>query len=637
MTFDIPTDRYEMGTYGGTVEIQVAVGDPVDVNDYEVDSEKVGRELYASNTYINDGVTNDTYVNVVAKRTIGYVFSGWYDVSDNLVSRNPSYTYKVTDSGDMALYARFDPVGYDVTINVREFSDSENSQQYFAIDCSFSNLRDNHLYAISGLSEGAITFNGEKVYNPTILRTDSSGKATATLYMKHEDAATFVHLPENCFYSVVVQEGSKAGYTVRGEASGQALTEATTVNLSWYKAVQKHVWLAAGKHYMNIFSQVNEDRITITSVSSYSFYTETQYVPSGYAQLSSVLCFFTSEGVTQNFALGTRITMIDRSESEFPKFYAYTVSDARTEIPLTEFYVLGTTTDEKYAMPTGDDIRTDAFVFVIDYLNASNVPSGMISLAYRDSSNAVITPVKKSVYIGEDTTELTVTSVHHDGYLASDRPVTMEVAIKNSTPALNTSYEDQLYAVTLTRNGGTLPVGSYVEVDGEYYFYDNGQIKIPLLGEKNYTLKLYTSLPVYSSMELKVALLSAISVSARYPVEKSTVVNLEFVNGQSCAMRVDIPEKVLSLGVLSQIDVNLKYRGLDSVLLTVSKKNADGTYTQLLDKIAVDLPIADETVTIDLGNGLNVESGATYIFSYVGYLGGYSMCFEECMVVGSFI
>lgn len=634
-TFDTLTDRYVIGTDGGTVDIKVAVGTAVDVKDYEEDSKIVGRELYTANTYTNNGNINDTYINVVAKNKTGYVFSGWYDVSDNLVSRNPSYTYKVIDGGVTALYARFDLFGYDITINVS--GDSELPDKYYAIDCSFSKLREDQLYAITGLPEGAITFNGEQVTNPTILRSDESGNANVTLYMKDADSAFFVHLPENCVYSVTVQEESKSEYNVCGEVFDQTLTEDTRIKLIWHKAVQKHVHLAAGKHYMNIFSQINEDTITITPHSSYTLYVETQYVPSGYTSLTSSLCFFSSEDVAQDFASGTRILMIDSSESGAPKFYTYTISTARSEIPLTEFFVLGTTSDEKYAMPTGD-IRTDTFVFVVDYMGATNAQSGIISLIYRDS-DVTISPVNKRVNIEADTTNLIVTA-SNNGKQTGGGAFEISVKVEESATAINTTYEgkdDAKYAIKLSRNGESLPVGSYVKVDGEYYYCDNGYIKIPSLGVRDYTLKLYMPESIYSQMEIKVTLLSAISTSAQYPVEKSESVNLSFVDGQSCAMRVDILKKVLSLGVLSQIDVQLTSQGIDRVSLTISKKNTDGTYNQLRNDIDVALPADDEPVTIDLGNGLNVESGATYIFSFVGYLGSDSMCFEECMVVGSYI
>ena len=99
-------------------------------------------------------------------------------------------------------------------------------------------MRENSLYVIAGLSSENITIDGEKVTNPITLKSDEFGNATITIYMKHDDTARFVYLPENCVYSIQAADYSKNGYSVRGEVESQTLLETSLVELIFYKATQ---------------------------------------------------------------------------------------------------------------------------------------------------------------------------------------------------------------------------------------------------------------------------------------------------------------------------------------------------------------------------------------------------------------
>ena len=232
-----------------------------------IDSVAVGEELYAS---------NGAYINVSAHRTIGYTFNGWYDASGNLVSNSISYTYKADAGKVVELYACFEPLGYDITISCTVEGDV-GSTRYFAIHCTFSNLRENKVYTIVGLSDDNVTVNGEKVNNPSRIKADESRNADVTIYMKHGDSAEFEYLPENCNYSVYSDDYSEDGYSVRGEALHKILSAETTVNLIYYR-VEQSVIIAAGRHYVGIVSGLNPDAISITKNSSYTIDISTQYI-----------------------------------------------------------------------------------------------------------------------------------------------------------------------------------------------------------------------------------------------------------------------------------------------------------------------------------------------------------------------
>lgn len=629
-TFNPNNSNYDISTEGGNVEVKIAFtedANPSATTDYKVGEDVVGKDIFAA--------ADGTIINITAKNKPGYVFNGWYDEDGKLVDRNPSYTYKVVDGGVLTYYARFELFGHDLTINTTVKGEED---KYFAVDCVFSSLRKDHLYAISGLEPDSITVNGEMVTNPTILRADASGNAQITIYVKHRDRAVFKYLPEKCHYSVNVKESSKDGYSVKGEVSEQIFgTVNKTIKLALNQSKQES-WIAPGKHYQDIFANVNSSGvITITPDSSFTLYVETAYAPSFYTNLSASLCFFDAQGVAQSFANGTRILMIDKTNAEEPRFYCFIVgNDSTPEIALTDFIALGSQ-DEKFALPSGDNI-TEKLLFAVDYVGTNNnAPSGsgILSLLYRNESVVTINPEYKAVATGGDTTSFTMTAQNANA--ASVGPFEVKLTISASSPAINTTYVgigDAKYLVKLSLDEGTLPAGSYAKVNGEIYHSCNGYIIVSPLSAGEITVQLYSPKPLVAAtgnkVKIKAELLSAVSTVKSIPAGKSDTVEFTCVK---YAMDADIPRKVLRAGHISQTDITLKHEGIDKVLLTVSKKNTNGTYSKMFRNIDVAFTAVNGAVNVDLGNGFDAVCGETYIFSFVGYADDVPVCRDDCCIV----
>ena len=638
-TYNKSSSSYAVSTEGGDVAVKISFTkdvNPSTPTDYKkvIGGEEliVGQDVFAA--------ADGTYINITAKNKPGYLFNGWYDKDGNLVSRNPSYTYKVVDKGVSTYYARFELSGHDFTINTTV---SGEPDKYIAIDCSFSSLRESHLYTISGLVTDTITVNDEQVTNPTLLRSDASGEARITIYVKDGDSAVFWYLPENCLYSVSVNESSKDGYSVRGEVYEQLLGAVdTTVELALKKSKQDS-WIAPGKHYQDIFAYVNHSGIiAITPESSFTLYVETAYAPSFYTNLSASLCFFNAQGESQNFAIGTRILMIDKSNADEPRFYCFIVNESIKEIALTDFISLGSK-DEKFLLPSGQDIQeiTAKLLFAVDCVGVANtVPSGKISLVYRNDSAVTISPEYKTVVIGEDSTSLTATAQNEN--VASVGPFEVKLTVTESSSTVNTTYvgyDDSVYAVILSLDGDTLPEGSYAEVNGRIFHGYNGYIIVTPLSAGEVTVKLYSLKPLGHStgnkVKIKAKLLSAVSMSASISAGISTAVEFGCLDAVPYAMDADIIDKVLTPGS-SQVNVNLKHYSINDIKLTVMKKNNDGTYSEMIQNLDIGLPTVDVPVTVDLGSENKAVSGETYVFTFVGYAGGVSVCRDECYVVGGY-
>lgn len=630
-TYDKDSSQYITSTVGGTVDINVSYGDEEVKTNYPESGEAVGKELYAS--------SDETYITVSAYRNTGYAFNGWYDKDGNLVSRNTSYAYKVPDGETVELHAYFEPYGLNLTIDCDVFGDSEDVTKYFKVNCTFTNLRANQLYIVSGLVANTehIVINGERVYNPTTIRADENGNATAAIYMKHGDSGTFVFLPENCTYTIQADGVSSEGFSVRGEVTSESLKEETIENLIFYKASQTAI-IDDGKHYDGIDD--GKDKITITKNSSYTFQATTKYTPSIYEGLNASLCFYDSNGIATEFAANTRILMIDLTDGQYPNYYSYIVTGSVSEIALTEFTVLGTT-DSKFALQLqSGSMVTENLVFVVDYVGTGDsAAGGKVALVY-DNVNSeiknIINPKRKTADIGEDTTGITATA-GNSGKAASVGPFVIDVGITESSPAVNTTYKedgDSEYAVQLSVDGGTLPDGSYAVIDGIKYYSNNGYIKIPSLIAGNYKLNVYSPIPIELSdgkVKFNVTLLEEISASPAIPVEISQEVNFTCVE---VAIDADVSDKVLNPGNVSGFDIKLKHKNLDEVKLTVTKK---GSGEALISNVNVPCPNENNSVTVTPPNGFTAVSGETYIFTFVGYLDGVAVTEDTCCVVGGYV
>ena len=630
-TFDKTANQYLESTVGGRVDINVSYGTDEVKTNYPESGEAFGKELYAS--------SDETYITVSAYRNTGYAFNGWYDKDGKLVSKNTSYAYKVPDGETVELHAYFEPYGLNLTIDCDVFGDSEDVTKYFKVNCTFTNLRANQLYIVSGLVANTehIVINGERVYNPTTIRADENGNATAAIYMKHSDSGTFVFLPENCTYTIQADGVSSEGFSVRGEVTSESLKEETIENLIFYKASQTAI-IDDGKHYDGIDD--GKDKITITKNSSYTFQATTKYTPSIYEGLNASLCFYDSNGIATEFAANTRILMIDLTDGQYPNYYSYIVTGSVSEIALTEFTVLGTT-DSKFALQLqSGSMVTENLVFVVDYVGTGDsAAGGKVALVY-DNVNSeiknIINPKRKTADIGEDTTGITATA-GNSGKAASVGPFVIDVGITESSPAVNTTYKedgDSEYAVQLSVDGGTLPDGSYAVIDGIKYYNNNGYIKIPSLIAGNYKLNVYSPIPIELSdgkVKFNVTLLEEISASPAIPVEISQEVNFTCVE---VAIDADVSDKVLNPGNVSGFDIKLKHKNLDEVKLTVTKK---GSGEALISNVNVPCPNENNSVTVTPPNGFTAVSGETYIFTFVGYLDGGAVTEDTCCVVGGYV
>ena len=226
----------------------------------------------------------------------------------------------------------------------------------------------------------------------------------------------------------------------------------------------------------------------------------------------------------------------------------------------------------------------------------------------------------------------------YEGRVANSGSFSLNMTVNSSTPNVNTAYEDDMYAIKLSFDN-RLPDGSYAEVDGNRYYSNNGCITVSALASSEFRLDLYSPLPLTlndGKATLTASLLPAVSSSAPGSDAKSATVVFNCIDVQACAIDADILDNIFTPARVYQTDVTLRYAKIDSALLTVSKKTEDGIYSELFGNVSVGLPTADNTVTVTLGNGFDIVSGETYIFSFVGYVDCVPVCSDECYIVGGY-
>ena len=209
----------------------------------------------------------------------------------------------------------------------------------------------------------------------------------------------------------------------------------------------------------------------------------------------------------------------------------------------------------------------------------------------------------------------------------------MNLTVKSSTPTVNTAYEDDIYAIKLSVDGG-FPDGSYAEIDGIRYYSNNGCITVSPLASGGFMSELYSPLPITSvggRSAFRVELLPGVSSSSN-PTAKSVTAEFDCIDTTVCALDADLSEKVFEAGWITDAAITLRSEKVEAVTLTISRKNADGSYTEVMRNIVVDLPNDNSPFSIVLGNGFQASSGETYMFSFVGYVKDTPVCRDDCCI-----
>ena len=146
--------------------------------------------------------------------------------------------------------------------------------------------------------------------------------------------------------------------------------------------------------------------------------------------------------------------------------------------------------------------------------------------------------------------------------------------------------------------------------------------------------ELYSPLPITSvggRSAFRVELLPGVSSSSN-PTAKSVTAEFDCIDTTVCALDADLSEKVFEAGWITDAAITLRYEKVEAVTLTISRKNADGSYTEVMRNIVVDLPNDNSPFSIVLGNGFQASSGETYMFSFFWYVKDTPVCRDDCCI-----
>ena len=147
-------------------------------------------------------------------------------------------------------------------------------------------------------------------------------------------------------------------------------------------------------------------------------------------------------------------------------------------------------------------------------------------------------------------------------------------------------------------------------------------------------MSVYTPVPVEltdGKVKFNLALSDAVSASPKIPtISAKTSTTVEFTC-VDVAMDADLSDKVLNPGTVSRTDVELDYKGIDTVELKVTKKNESNS---LLSK---NIPLPTENNRITMPIEFTADLGETYIFSFIGYVNGIPVLDDKCCVVGGYV
>lgn len=217
-------------------------------------------------------------------------------------------------------------------------------------------------------------------------------------------------------------------------------------------------------------------------------------------------------------AEGTKITLIDWTDTETLKFYHYTLDGKTTQIDLTSFEGMGASQD--YAEPTGQEPVTERLLFIVQFPKSGE--------SIRENTLELSKVLKENNTV-DKSTALTFTTVAKRTFkIQSDKTnvnqgedFTLTYTTKCSV--IDSRYTSRNFAYVISaKDGNALPVDSKLKVGEKiYHLNSKGEFIIPLdsvqkndVGERS----IQYSSTHQSQVELSVALHVSATASGENPM-----------------------------------------------------------------------------------------------------------------------
>lgn len=290
----------------------------------------------------------------------------------------------------------------------------------------------------------------------------------------------------------------------------------------------------------------------------------------------------------KNLANGTKITMVDCSNSNEKTYFSYVVgNDTTKNISLSEFVKNGS--EEKYINPTSSEQIDEIFLFVIE-LPRDNVATGAMQMRLkRESTDTDIAPIEQSV-------AYTTTNKRkfNFSYTIESEKSSVESEIKVLYDTVNsvgtdTRYDNKKLSLVIGGASGSEFLEEAQIFDGTNYYTLNGNNKfiIPFGNideNKEISLKLISKNLIENEIDCNLNI-ELIAVDNEYnPGMGETISKLENITLTAIelpAIKIDISKKAYTQEDFTG-SLELNYSSIKltdyNVTLEVQKKTAENIY-----------------------------------------------------------
>lgn len=177
-------------------------------------------------------IKEKTDVSAQAIVSNAYVFKGWYNSNNELVSATPTYKYTTEARKTETLYARFDPTGVSLNITKVVQGDEAENNRYFTITLNIEKAKPSTKYRLVNVDTNQLTVDGENVYNDQAIQTDTVGRSTAQIYIKSNQTVIIENLPVGATYSISEKDYVGSGYYTEIDSESGTINDETNVTIT---------------------------------------------------------------------------------------------------------------------------------------------------------------------------------------------------------------------------------------------------------------------------------------------------------------------------------------------------------------------------------------------------------------------
>ncbi len=410
----------------------------------------INNELNSAGNYFTKGVTaNLTVTSDLPEITL----TAAKDMTPVISENKNEYT---------ATYEQFKKNQIFSIVNVETYNVSLKSKQYVLNNTTMPGIEANETFAITAQINGQTELE--------ILETAS----TEPILLGNLEQNNLLEYKFKIYNANAISDNIQTRYiivTLKSD-NGITLKQKININRELTEAVNPQSAIVAGKRYITFDDTTSS--VTITQDSAITAQFVIDYIPDLYT--NQKLKF------SKELPINTKLILMDLSDFSAPIYWYHKIDTAISEINLTEFTNMGTTTD-KYIYPIGQDIISKKFLIIIDFSESIEYlqEETIIQMNFTGSSVSDFNS-KELKFMPTSKRSFELVNSLEDVAIGTDLQINYNM-ISNSSA--ESRYLGRKLSLVINAPSN-IPLDSYIIAnDSKYYLNTNKQFIIPLSDVQN--------------------------------------------------------------------------------------------------------------------------------------------------------